>query len=96
MRSRRRSASGQDETRLGLKTIENRKITLQGVKPLGLVQWERQAYYLYGLIEPRSGESFFYEFSHLDTECFGQFLNQFSQPFPRDLHIIQLDNGYES
>lgn len=26
----------QDETRLGLKTIEKRKITLQGVKPLGL------------------------------------------------------------
>ena len=83
----------QDETRLGLKTIEKRKITLQGVKPLGLVQWERQAYYLYGVIEPLKGESFFYEFSHLDTECFGRFLNQFSQAFPQDLHIIQLDNG---
>lgn len=33
----------QDETRLGLKTLEKRKITLQGVKPLGLVEWERQA-----------------------------------------------------
>jgi len=43
----------QDETRLGLKTIERKQITACGVKPLGKVQWEFVAYYLYGIVEPR-------------------------------------------
>lgn len=59
MRSRRRSASGEDETRLGLKTITGRRLTLKGVKPIGLVQWQRDNYYLYGVVEPKTGESFF-------------------------------------
>ncbi len=44
-------------------------------------------------MEPQTGESFFYEFSHLDTECFEEFLKQFSQQYPQDIHILQLDNG---
>lgn len=83
----------QDETRVGLKTIEGRKITLKGVKPVGQVEWQRLAYYIYGLVEPQTGASFFYEFSHLDSECFEIFLRQFSQANPQDLHIVQLDNG---
>lgn len=63
------------------------------MKPVGQVQWERQSYYLYGVVEPRRGESLFYEFSDLDTECFEQFLKQFSQTFSQELHILQLDNG---
>lgn len=83
----------QDETRLGLKTVEHRKLTAFGVKPVGLGQWQRQTYYLYGVVEPKTGESFFYEFSHLDTDCFAEFLKLFSRAYPQDLHIIQLDNG---
>ncbi|MGI2909677.1 IS630 family transposase [Tolypothrix sp. VBCCA 56010] len=83
----------QDETHLGLKTIERRKLTIRGVKPVGCLQWSRSAYYLYGVLEPLTGASFFSEFSHLDTECFQEFLNQFSQQFPQDLHVWQLDNG---
>ncbi len=83
----------QDETRLGLKTIEHRKLTSVGVKPVGTVQWEFKAYYLYGVVEPQTGESFFYEFSHLDSDCFEEFLKQFSQHYSEDLHILQVDNG---
>ena len=36
----------EDETRIGLKTIERKKITACGVKPIGLVQWNFKAYYL--------------------------------------------------
>lgn len=78
---------------LGLKTIEHRLLTLTGVKPIGAVQWEFKAYYLYGVVEPKMGESFFYGFSHLDTSCFEEFFKQFSQQYPQDLHILQLDNG---
>ena len=48
----------QDETRIGLKTIEIKKITARGVKPIGKVKWNFKAYYLYGAIAPGTGESF--------------------------------------
>lgn len=83
----------EDETRLGLKTIQRRKLTSRGVKPIGSLQFRREKYYVYGVVEPESGENFFRELSHLDTECFQEFLNDFSRAYPEDLHIIQLDNG---
>lgn len=81
----------QDETRLGLKTIQRRKITAKGVKPIGQLQWERKAFYLYGVVAPRSGESFFWEFSHLDSACFEAFLQLLSQQYPKSLNILQVD-----
>ena len=49
----------QDESRLGLKTLGGKIITLQGIKPQGITGWARDNFYLYGLVEPKSGESFF-------------------------------------
>ncbi|NJK69217.1 MAG: IS630 family transposase [Microcoleus sp. SU_5_3] len=83
----------QDETRIGLKTIERKKITACGVKPIGKVQWNFKAYYLYGAIAPETGESFWLEFSHLDSQCFQIFLDKLSQEYPDNLNVIQLDNG---
>lgn len=82
-----------DETRLGLKTLGGRKITAKGVKPKGRVQWQFKATYLYGIVEPKTGAQFFFEFSHLNTDCFQAFLNLVSETFKDDLLIIQLDNG---
>ncbi|MFZ1025214.1 MAG: transposase [Limnoraphis robusta] len=42
---------------------------------------------------PKSGESFFLEFSHLDGDCFQIFLDHLSQSYPSYQNIIQLDNG---
>lgn len=80
------------EDRLGLKTIPRRLLTAQGIKPVGFLL-RREKYYMYGLVEPKTGDSFFREISHLDHECFQEFLNDFSRVHPRELHIIQLDNG---
>ena len=49
--------------------------------------------WLYGLVEPQTGESFFAEFSHVDGVCFQEYLNWFAQEYPQELHLIQLDNG---
>ena len=73
----------QDETPLGLKTISGKVLTLKGIKPEGKIQWKRDNFYLYGAVEPLTGESYFYKFSHLDTKCFQLFVNQFSDIFPR-------------
>ena len=83
----------QDESRIGLHTMRGRLLTLKGVKPKGKMQWDFQALWLYGLVEPLTGESFFYEFCHLDTVCFEKFLELFTQAYPEDMHIIQLDNS---
>jgi hypothetical protein len=83
----------QDETRIGLKTLSGRKITCKGVKPKGKVQWQFKATYLYGVVEPATGEHFFYEFTHLNTECFQEFLNLVSEHFGDSILIIQLDQA---
>jgi len=83
----------QDETRLGLKTISGRKITAWGIKPIGKVQWKFQATYLYGVVEPKTGEHFFYEFTHLNSQCFQIFLELVAAHFSDSILIIQLDNG---
>jgi transposase len=76
-----------------MKTITRKVITAKGVKPIGRVQWQRQAYYLYGVVEPVSGDSFFYEFSHLDSLCFEYFLKFMSQEFPDSINIVHLDGA---
>ena len=53
----------QDESRLGLKTINRRRITVRGIKPIGQVQWSFKADYLYGMVEPLTGGKFFRIFS---------------------------------
>jgi transposase len=78
---------------MGLHTIKRRKLTGSCIKPKGIVQWDFVYLWLYGIVEPLTGKSFFYEFTHLDTICFEKFLELFAQRYPKDLHIIQLDNG---
>jgi transposase len=60
---------------------------------MGIEQWCFNYLWLYGLVEPRTGESFFAEFSHVDGVCFQQYLKWFAQKYPQQLHLIQLDNG---
>ena len=83
----------QDETRLGYRTESGRKITRAGVKPKQILQWHYSYYYIYGLVEPLKGRSFFYEFSHFNSDCLGLFLEQFTQEYSDQIHIIQLDNA---
>jgi len=83
----------QDESRLGLHTITRRLLTLPGVKPVGPMQWKFEAFYLYGAVEPLTGESFFLEFPYLNSVCFQAFVNEFSQTYSASLNILQVDNA---
>ena len=83
----------EDETRIGLKTISGRKITTKGVKPQGKVQWQFKATYLYDLVEPATGEPCFYEFTHLNSECFQVFLDLVSEQYKDSILLIQLDQA---
>ncbi|MBW4528357.1 MAG: IS630 family transposase [Phormidium tanganyikae FI6-MK23] len=83
----------QDESRFGLKTIMGRLITALGVKPLGKWQWQFKAFWLYGVVEPTTGERFFLQFSHVDSDCYQRYLDAFSQQYSDSLNILQVDNG---
>jgi len=83
----------QDESRFGLKTSVGRLITACGIKPLGTWQWQFKAFWLYGAVEPLSGEQFFWQFSHVDTDCFQRFLDEFSVSYSESVNILQVDNG---
>ncbi len=82
-----------DESRFGLKTIVGRLITACGIKPIGQWQWLFKAFWLYGAVEPATGESFFLQFSHVDTQCYQRFLDEFSKAYPDSLNVLQVDNG---
>ena len=83
----------QDESRFGLKTLIGRLITACGIKPIGQWQWLFKAFWLYGAVEPTTGESFFLQFSHVDTVCYQAFLDEFSKAYSDSLNILQVDNG---
>ena len=83
----------QDESRFGLKTVTRRRITLKQVKPLVKVQWLFKAFYLYGVVEPLTGELMIQMYDGVNTKNFQQFLDDFSQQYPTDFHIIQTDNA---
>ena len=97
--SEKRSASenvrvfSQDETRYGLLGLTRQRITRRGVKPMAKLNPCYEAVYLYGAVEPLTGERFFLEFSHLTSDCFQCFLEKFSEAFSESLNLLVLDNG---
>jgi hypothetical protein len=44
-------------------------------------------------VGPLSGESFFLELSHHDSDCFQLYLQHLAQCYPHTLHLIQLDKA---
>ena len=83
----------QDESRFGLLPIQRRVITLRGVKPISHTQHVFESYYLYGAVEPLTGEHFFIELPTLDTVCFQIYLDELSKAYRDSFNILLLDRG---
>jgi len=83
----------QDESRFGLITKSGRRITLKGVKPLGKKQCKRGNFYIYGVVEPATGEQYYQEFPRLNYNCFQEFLKGFGQKYSESFNLIIMDNG---
>ena len=83
----------QDESLFGLKTITRRRLTLKKVKAVVKTQWQFKACYLYGVVEPLTGELMIQDYDRVNTENYQQFLDDFSQKYPNDFHVIQTDNA---
>jgi len=84
----------QDEARLGLhESVTRRRITARGVKPLQPMLPRYEYFWLYGAVDPSTGESLFLELPALDTPCFQAFLFEFSLAFPDTLNVLVLDGA---
>jgi len=83
----------QDESRFGLMPVIRKRITSYGTKPIQLVQFQFESYYIYGAVEPLTGDSFFLEMPWLNSGCFQVFLNEFSACYRNGFNIMLLDNS---
>jgi hypothetical protein len=83
----------QDETRLGLLPILRRRITACGVQPVATVSQRFENFYLFGAVEPTTGDSFFLELPFLNSAMFQLWLDDFAQTFAASFNILVLDNG---
>ena len=83
----------QDESRFGLFTIRRRCLTARGVQPVGRVPQVFEWFYVYGAVEPATGNRFFLELPALNAEMFQLFVDHFAQAFPDSLNLLLLDNS---
>jgi hypothetical protein len=83
----------QDETRIGRKTETKRVITSTGVKPKAKVQWPREAFWVYGVVEPLTGWQWTQEHSKLDSQTFETFLHDLSAQLGSTVAVMQLDRA---
>lgn len=83
----------QDETRIGRKTETSQVITAKGVKPQVSVTWPREAFWLYGVVEPLSGWQLSLEYGTLDSGNFQLFLNEVSRQLGTTVAVMQLDRA---
>jgi transposase len=83
----------EDERRFGLLPVQRRCLPLSGIKPVGTVQYCFENFYVYGAVEPTTGESFFLELPQLNTTNFQIFLNEFAHGYQNTLNIVLIDNG---
>ena len=83
----------QDESRFGLLTVRRRRLTACGVQPVGAVQHIFEWFYVYGAVEPTTGDRFFLELPYLNAESFQLFVDAFAEAFPDSLNLLLLDNS---
>ena len=82
-----------DESRFGLHTIQRRRITVRGVKPIGQYQHEFTNFYVYGAVAPRTGDGYFEAHAAFNALTFQGFLTDFGAARPETFNVLILDNA---
>jgi hypothetical protein len=83
----------QDESRFGLLTIRRRRLTARGVPPAGPAKHVCQWFYVYGAVEPTTGDRFFRELPYLHAANFQIFVDLCAQASPDSLNLLVLDHS---
>jgi transposase len=82
-----------DASRFSLVIVRRRRLTAYRVQPIGPVQHVFPWFYVYGAVEPTTGNRYFLELPHLDAESFQLFIDMFAQAYPDSLNLLLLDNS---
>jgi transposase len=83
----------QDESRFGLMTKQKRVLVSKGIKPIGKFQHSYRWLWLWGCFSPITGNSFYWETSHVGSDIFEGFLDDFSRENPREFKLLIIDNA---
>lgn len=83
----------QDESRFGLMTKQKRVLVSKGIKPIGKFQHSYKWLWLWGCFSPITGDAFYWETSHVGSDIFEGFLNDFSKTNPNELKLLVIDNA---
>lgn len=83
----------QDEARIGLHLPRYRRLCGRGVRPKQPFEPLYEYYWLYGAVEPATGESHFWELPSLDAECFSLYLAELSKAYAESLCVLVLDGA---
>ena len=83
----------QDESRCGLLPIIRHRITARGVQPILKTNFACESFYLFGAVEPLSGENFVLELPHLNSANFQIFVDHFSEQDSASFHLLLADNA---
>ena len=83
----------QDEARVGLHLPQYRRLTARGVRPVQPFDPVYEYYWLYGAVEPATGEAHFWEMPALDATCFSVYLSKLAEAYPDTLNVVALDNA---
>ena len=83
----------EDESRGGLLPIRRHRITAKGVQPIIRTDFRFESFYLFGAVEPLTGEYFTLELPHLNADNFPIFLDHFSTQDQDSFHLLLLDNA---
>lgn len=83
----------QDESRFGLMTKQKRVLVSKAVKPISKFQHSYKWLWLWGCFSPITGDSFYWETSHVGSDIFEGFLDDFSRKNPRELKVLIIDNA---
>jgi hypothetical protein len=83
----------QDESRFGVLSVRRRRLTAHGVQPIGHVHHVCAWFYVYGAVEPTTGDRFFLERPDLNTEGFQIVVDAFAAAFADSLNLLLLDHS---
>jgi transposase len=71
----------EDEHRIGLCPVTRQVWVEEGEQPSAIVNWKREWLWLYGFVEPKTGETYWWILPYVRTNLFSQVLKDFAEHF---------------
>lgn len=82
-----------DESRFGRQTVQRRRLTGRGVKPVGRYQHDFENFYVYGAVAPRTGDGYFEAHRSLNGPTFQAYLDAFGAEHAATFNVLIVDNA---